>query len=305
VGALEVLLEAGANALATDLLGRLPLHVCHYGDNAKHGKGTWGGSTCAHDALSAVASSSPASADTGAAIKALLETAMRKARASAAGAGAPGICPPALVDAVGGIGQMEEVLTADERLQLSNLTEHVRKQLFGRNVADGASTPPAATGDSSEQGSIYESINQSIHTSIYLSVYLYSEEKDGEDFGDPARFVLQDRDTTQGDEIDIDIYIDIDIDIYIYTYIHIFTYIYIYIHIFTYIYIYIHTRTRKHTHIYTYIHTYIYTYIHIYIYTYIHSYTQTHKPTHTHTHTHTHTRTHTPTHTHMFREEGR
>jgi hypothetical protein len=160
VGALEVLLEAGANALATDLLGRTPLLVCHYDDNAKHGKGTWGGSTFAHDALSAGAPSLPASADTGAAIKALLETAMKKARASAAGAGARGLGPPALVDAVGGIGQMEEVLTADERLQLSNLTEHVRKQLFGRSVAEGASTPPDAAGDSSEQGSIYLSMEE-------------------------------------------------------------------------------------------------------------------------------------------------
>jgi hypothetical protein len=67
---------------------------------------------------------------------------------------------------------MEEVLTADERLQLSNLTEHVRKQLFGRSVADGANTPPDATGDSSEQGSIYESIHQSIHPSIHPSVCL-------------------------------------------------------------------------------------------------------------------------------------
>jgi hypothetical protein len=55
---------------------------------------------------------------------------------------------------------MEEVLTADERLQLSNLTEHVRKQLFGRSVAEGASTPPDAAGDSSEQGSIYLSMEE-------------------------------------------------------------------------------------------------------------------------------------------------
>ena len=179
VGAVEVLLQAGANALATDLLGRTPLQVClTAGSASKHGKDTWGGSTCAHDTKSGAPASSPMSAEFVAAIKALLDTAMGRARACAAEARASGVLPRARVDTEGP-GQMEEVLTAEERSQLSNFTEHVRAQLFGKRTA-GVGGPADATEGGQEH---------------------VADEQEDEDLGEAARFAAQEGDTTKRDEL--------------------------------------------------------------------------------------------------------
>ena len=178
MGAVELLLQAGASALATDLLGRTPLQVCRTsGSSVKHGKGTWGGSTRAHDAQSGDPTASSLSAGNVAAINTLLETAMERARACAAEASASGVAPRARVD-TRGPHQMEEVLTAEERSQLSNFTDHVRAELFGR--AAGVAGPADVTGGGEEHD---------------------ADEQAGKALGEAERFAAHEGDTKQRDEL--------------------------------------------------------------------------------------------------------